>query len=56
LVSVSIAKLPAVMKSGSTPKRTATLRSRITQANMPEGTLRAILNQAGIAPDDFLNA
>ena len=24
--------------------------------DMPEGTLRAILNQAGIAPDDFLNA
>ncbi len=24
--------------------------------DMPEGTLRAILNQAGISPDDFLNA
>ena len=24
--------------------------------DLPEGTLRAILNQAGIAPDDFLNA
>jgi len=23
--------------------------------NMPEGTLRAILKQAGIHPDDFLN-
>ena len=23
--------------------------------DLPEGTLRAILNQAGIAPDDFLN-
>jgi predicted RNA binding protein YcfA (HicA-like mRNA interferase family) len=22
--------------------------------NMPEGTLRAILNQAGVEPDDFL--
>jgi len=24
--------------------------------NMPEGTLRAILKQAGITPDDFLKA
>jgi predicted RNA binding protein YcfA (HicA-like mRNA interferase family) len=24
--------------------------------DLPEGTLRAILNQAGIAPADFLNA
>ena len=24
--------------------------------DMPEGTLRAILRQAGIEPDDFLNA
>ena len=24
--------------------------------DMPEGTLRAILKQAGIAPDDFLSA
>ena len=24
--------------------------------DLPEGTLRAILNQAGIAPDEFLNA
>ncbi|PIE73642.1 MAG: addiction module toxin, HicA family, partial [Deltaproteobacteria bacterium] len=23
--------------------------------DMPEGTLRAILKQAGISPDDFLN-
>ena len=26
------------------------------QGDMPEGTLRAILKQAGIAPDDFLGA
>ena len=25
-------------------------------ADLPEGTLRSILNQAGITPDDFLNA
>jgi predicted RNA binding protein YcfA (HicA-like mRNA interferase family) len=24
--------------------------------DMPEGTLRAILKQAGVTPDDFLNA
>lgn len=26
------------------------------QGDMPEGTLRAILKQAGIRPEDFLNA
>jgi hypothetical protein len=45
---------PEVMRFGQTPQRGATPQCRIILATSPEGTLRAILKQAGITPDDFL--
>jgi hypothetical protein len=50
----SIAKLPEVTKSGSTPtNRYTTVPNH--PGDMPEGTLRAILKQAEIDPEAFLN-
>jgi len=42
------------MKSGSTQKQIATTTVPNHPGDMPEGTLRAILRQAGIDPQDFL--
>lgn len=54
-VSSSTGRLPEVTKSGTTSKPAVTRLFPITPARCPEGTLGAILKQAGIESDDFLN-
>jgi hypothetical protein len=43
-----------VTKSGSTATRIDNPTIPNHRGDLPEGTLRAILKQAGIEPDDFL--
>jgi ABC-type nitrate/sulfonate/bicarbonate transport system substrate-binding protein len=54
MASHLIVKLLVVMKSGIANQRIDTQQYN-HPGDMPEGTLRAILRQAGIDPDDFLN-
>ncbi|MEH2300670.1 MAG: type II toxin-antitoxin system HicA family toxin [Nostoc sp.] len=44
------------MKSGLILKLTVTRTIPNHSGDMPEGTLRAILKQAGIEPEDFPNS
>ena len=46
----------AAMKFGRIHERGGSRRFRITLEIPPEGTLRAILKQADVSVDEFLNA
>jgi hypothetical protein len=51
-----IDKLPAVMRSGTTPKTKRYTTVPNHHGGMPEGTLRAILKQAAVDPDIFIES
>ncbi len=60
IVTVHIEKLPEgyfLATSEQVPGLVAQGRTTVPNhpGEMPEGTLRAILKQAGITPEDFLN-
>jgi ABC-type uncharacterized transport system fused permease/ATPase subunit len=52
---VSYVKQQEAMKSGTMKKQICYTTIPNHTGDMPEGTLRAILKQAGISPEEFLN-
>jgi hypothetical protein len=49
-------KLPEAMKYGTIHKVKNLQQYQIISGDLPEGTLKAILKQAGISVEDFLKA